>query len=87
MPRLAIGQEVPCFALTEPGAGSDAGSMTSSGEVFEGSDGKLWLRLNWNKRYITLAAKATLLGLAFKCYDPKALIHITNYKRNIKSWC
>ena len=74
LPRLAVGEDVPCFALTEPGAGSDAGAMVSSGEVFLGSDGKPWLRLNWNKRYITLASKATLLGLAFKCYDPNSIL-------------
>jgi acyl-CoA dehydrogenase len=74
LPRLAVGEEIPCFALTEPGAGSDAGAMTSSGEVFLGEDGKPWLRLNWNKRYITLASKATLLGLAFKCYDPENIL-------------
>ncbi len=74
LPRLAVGEEVPCFALTEPGAGSDAGAMVSTGEVFLGSDGKPWLRLNWNKRYITLASKATLLGLAFKCVDPNHIL-------------
>ncbi len=74
LPRLAVGEEIPCFALTEPGAGSDAGAMVSSGEVFLGEDGKPWLRLNWNKRYITLASKATLLGLAFKCYDPNNIL-------------
>ncbi|MDF1839675.1 MAG: acyl-CoA dehydrogenase, partial [Planctomycetota bacterium] len=70
LPRLADGREVPCFALTEPGAGSDAGSIQASGEVFLDEDGELKLRLNWNKRYITLAAVSTLLGLAFKLRDP-----------------
>lgn len=74
LPRLASGDEIPCFALTEPGAGSDAGSITSSGVVFQGDDGKLYLRLNWNKRYITLAAISTLLGLAFKLRDPENLL-------------
>ncbi|MCB9653700.1 MAG: acyl-CoA dehydrogenase [Deltaproteobacteria bacterium] len=74
LPRLARGEEVPCFALTEPGAGSDAGSITSSGEVFRGADGKLYLRLSWNKRYITLAAVSTVLGLAFKLRDPDELL-------------
>jgi acyl-CoA dehydrogenase len=74
LPRLASGDEIPCFALTEPGAGSDAGSITSSGVVFKGDDGKLYLRLNWNKRYITLAAISTLLGLAFKLRDPENLL-------------
>jgi len=74
LPRLAKGLEVPCFALTEPGAGSDAGSMTSHGEVFRGDDGELYLRLTWNKRYITLAAISTVLGLAFKLRDPQNLL-------------
>ncbi|MBK7644721.1 MAG: acyl-CoA dehydrogenase [Planctomycetes bacterium] len=77
LPRLAIGEEVPCFALTEPGAGSDAGSMQSKGIVcrgrFEGKD-VLGMRLTWNKRYITLSSVATLLGLAFKLYDPEKLL-------------
>lgn len=74
LPRLAIGEEIPCFALTEPTAGSDAASLTSRGEVFQGEDGKLYLRLNWKKRYITLGAIATLLGLAFRLYDPENLL-------------
>ncbi|MBD2206592.1 acyl-CoA dehydrogenase [Calothrix sp. FACHB-1219] len=71
LPRLARGEEIPCFALTEPTAGSDAASIKSEGTVFRGDDGKLYLRLNWKKRYITLAAIATLLGLAFKLRDPE----------------
>ncbi len=74
LPRLATGDEIPCFALTEPNAGSDAGSIQSSGVVFKGDDGKLYLRLNWEKRYITLAAIATVLGLAFKLRDPENLL-------------
>lgn len=74
LPRLAAGVEMPCFALTEPNAGSDAGGMTSHGEVFKGEDGELYLKLNWNKRYITLAAISTVLGLAFKLYDPENLL-------------
>lgn len=74
LPRLATGEEIPCFALTEPTAGSDAGSITANGVVFKGQDGKLYLKLNWNKRYITLAAVATLLGLAFKLRDPENLL-------------
>ena len=74
LPRLARGEEMPCFALTEPHAGSDAGSLTSSGEVFRGEDGKLYIRLNWNKRYITLSAVSTVLGLAFKLRDPENLL-------------
>ena len=71
LPRLAVGDEIPCFALTEPNAGSDAGSMQSRGEVFKGDDGKLYMRLNWDKRYITLAAISTVIGLAFKLRDPE----------------
>jgi acyl-CoA dehydrogenase len=74
LPRLASGEEIPAFALTEPGAGSDAGSIASNGTVFKGEDGQLYLRLNWNKRYITLAAIATLLGVAFKLSDPDNLL-------------
>jgi acyl-CoA dehydrogenase len=76
--RLARGQEVPCFALTGPDAGSDAGAIPDYGIVCRGEfDGKkdvLGVRLNWEKRYITLAPKATLLGLAFKLYDPDGLL-------------
>ncbi len=74
LPRLAVGEEMPCFALTEPTAGSDAGSLTASGELFKGDDGKLYVRLNWNKRWITLASISTLLGLAFRLRDPKNLL-------------
>jgi len=74
LPRLAAGEEIPAFALTEPAAGSDAGSISSSGTLFKGDDGKLHIRLNWNKRYITLAAIATLLGVAFKLRDPDNLL-------------
>lgn len=74
LPRLASGDEIPCFALTEPGAGSDAGSLTSSGELFKGQDGKIYVRLNWNKRWITLAAISTILGLAFRLRDPQNLL-------------
>lgn len=71
LPRLAAGVEMPCFALTEPNAGSDAGGMTSDGVVFKNEKGELFLKLNWNKRYITLAAISTVVGLAFKLRDPK----------------
>jgi acyl-CoA dehydrogenase len=74
LPRLASGEEIPCFALTEPHAGSDAASITSHGVVFRGEDGELYLRLNWQKRYITLGAIATLLGLAFRLQDPENLL-------------
>ncbi len=77
LPRLAIGDEVPCFALTNPEAGSDASSIPDYGVVCYGkiNDKKiLGIRLNWEKRYITLAPVATVLGLAFKLYDPDHLL-------------
>jgi acyl-CoA dehydrogenase len=74
LPRLATGEEMPCFALTEPNAGSDAGGMESTGVVFRADDGKLYLKLNWDKRYITLAAISTVIGLAFKMRDPDNLL-------------
>ena len=74
LPRLATGEDLPAFALTEPQAGSDAGAITSNGEVFRGDDGDLYVRLNWQKRYITLAAISTVLGLAFKMKDPDNLL-------------
>jgi acyl-CoA dehydrogenase len=70
LPRLAEGEEMPCFALTEPNAGSDAGAMQSYGEVIKRDDGNLYLKLNWDKRYITLASISTVIGLAFKLRDP-----------------
>ncbi len=80
LPRLATGIDVPCFALTSPTAGSDAASLSDFGIVCRGMhDGKevLGLRLNWNKRYITLGPVATVLGLAFKAYDPDHLLSET----------
>ncbi len=74
LPRLARGEEIPCFALTEPNAGSDAGAIVSDGVVFKGTDGQTYIRLNWNKRYITLAAVSTLVGLAIKLRDPENLL-------------
>jgi acyl-CoA dehydrogenase len=74
LPRLAAGDDIPAFALTEPGAGSDAGSIASNGVLFKDKDGQLSIRLNWNKRYITLAAIATILGVAFKLRDPDNLL-------------
>ncbi len=74
LPKLASGEAVPAFALTEPGAGSDAGAISSTGVVFKGDDGELYLRLNWRKRYITLAAISDVLGLAFKLEDPDELL-------------
>jgi len=77
LPRLASGEEIPCFGLTEPRAGSDAGSLTDSGIVCHGEyQGKqvLGIRLSWEKRYITLAPIATVLGIAFHLYDPDHLL-------------
>src|SRR5450432_3396509 len=77
LPRLADGREIPCFGLTSPEAGSDAASMIDSGIICKGNfEGRevLGLRLNWHKRYITLGPVATLLGLAFKAYDPDHLV-------------
>jgi len=77
LPRLAVGKEIPCFALTEPGAGSDAASGQSRGVVGEGQwNGETitGIYLTFNKRYITLAPVATVVGLAFRLYDPENLI-------------
>ena len=74
LPRLANGQEVPCFALTEPLAGTDAASIRSEGTVFKDKKGTLKIRLNFEKRYITLGGVATLIGLAFQLKDPKKLL-------------
>ncbi|MEX0591335.1 MAG: acyl-CoA dehydrogenase, partial [Xanthobacteraceae bacterium] len=73
LPRLADGREIPCFGLTSPEAGSDAAAMTDKGVVIRTSDG-LAIRLNWHKRYITLGPVATVMGLAFKLYDPDHLL-------------
>jgi acyl-CoA dehydrogenase len=77
LPRLAKGLEMPCFALTGPEAGSDAGSIPDTGTLCRGlHEGRevLGLRVTWNKRYITLAPVATVLGLAFKARDPQRLL-------------
>ncbi|UWZ96366.1 acyl-CoA dehydrogenase FadE [Vibrio splendidus] len=77
LPRLAEGKEIPCFALTSPEAGSDAGSIPDYGIVCKGDwqgEDVLGMRLTWNKRYITLAPVATVLGLAFKLRDPDGLL-------------
>ena len=77
LPRLAVGEEIPCFALTGPDAGSDAGAIPDTGivckDMYLGKE-VLGLRLNWAKRYITLGPVATVLGLAFKAYDPDSLL-------------
>ncbi|MEA1607191.1 acyl-CoA dehydrogenase [Pseudomonas spirodelae] len=77
LPRLASGEDIPCFALTGPLAGSDAGAMPDTGIICKGQwqgEEVIGLRLNWEKRYITLGPVATLLGLAFKAYDPEHLL-------------
>ncbi|MDQ2070848.1 acyl-CoA dehydrogenase [Natronospira bacteriovora] len=81
LPRLARGEEIPCFGLTGPRNGSDAASLTDTGIVCKGE----WqgqevtgIRLNWKKRYITLAPVATVLGLAFRLYDPDHLMGDTD---------
>jgi acyl-CoA dehydrogenase len=77
LPRLARGEEVPCFALTGPRAGSDAASIPDTGIVTRGMwQGRevLGLRLNFSKRYITLAPVATVIGLAFRMFDPERLL-------------
>ncbi|HVS24897.1 MAG TPA: acyl-CoA dehydrogenase, partial [Gammaproteobacteria bacterium] len=77
LPRLASGEEVPCFALTSPRVGSDATAIVDHGVVAKGTyEGReiVGIRLTWDKRYITLAPIATVLGLAFKLYDPEHLI-------------
>ncbi|MDQ1242689.1 MAG: acyl-CoA dehydrogenase, partial [Pseudomonadota bacterium] len=77
LPRLARGEDVPCFALTGPRAGSDAASIPDTGVVCRGTwNGKevVGVRLNFSKRYITLAPIATVIGLAFKLYDPDKLL-------------
>ncbi|WP_040500565.1 acyl-CoA dehydrogenase [Henriciella marina] len=77
LPRLARGEEIPCFALTGVEAGSDASAMTATGVVCEGEwegEKTLGIRLNWEKRYTTLGPVATLIGLAFKLQDPDGLL-------------
>ena len=77
LPRLAKGDEVPCFSLTGPTSGSDAATMRDIGYVARGThDGKdtLGIRLSWDKRYITLGPNATLVGLAFRLFDPQNLL-------------
>jgi acyl-CoA dehydrogenase len=77
LPRLAKGEEIPCFALTSPVAGSDAGAIADRGIVCHGQhQGKevLGFKVTWDKRYITLGPVATVLGVAFKAYDPDGLL-------------
>ena len=77
LPRLASGEEIPCFALTGPEAGSDAAATQSVGVVcrdFYRGEEALGIRLNWRKRYITLGPVATVIGLAFRLRDPDGLL-------------
>ena len=84
LPRLAKGADIPCFALTSPSAGSDAGGIPDFGVVTRGSytdphtgerhEDVLGVRVSWEKRWITLAPVATVLGLAFKMFDPEGLL-------------
>jgi acyl-CoA dehydrogenase len=87
LPRLAAGKEIPCFALTSPVAGSDAGAIPDKGIVCMGDwngEQVLGLKVTWNKRYITLAPVATLIGLAIKVYDTEGLL---GDKENIGVTC
>jgi acyl-CoA dehydrogenase len=87
LPRLASGEEIPCFALTNPDAGSDAASIPDRGIVCEREcQGKptLGILLNWNKRYITLCPIATVMGLAFHLLDPE---HLLGDKEDIGVTC
>jgi acyl-CoA dehydrogenase len=77
LPRLARGEEIPCFALTGPEAGSDAASIPDQGIVcyrHVNDELTLGIELNWNKRYITLCPVATVIGLAFRLFDPDNLL-------------
>ncbi len=71
LPKLATGEHMPCFALTEPTAGSDAGGLRSRGTVYRTADGALRMRLNFAKRYTSLATVSTVIGLAFQLDDPE----------------
>lgn len=74
LPRLAVGEYIPCFGLTEPTAGSDAASIKAEGEAFRDADGVIRIRLDFRKRYITLAPVANLISLAFSLRDPQNLL-------------
>ena len=74
LPKLARGEYIPCFGLTEPTAGSDAASIRAEGLAFRDADGEVKIRLNFRKRYITLAPVANLISLAFSLQDPQDLL-------------
>jgi acyl-CoA dehydrogenase len=75
LPRLARGDEIPCFSLTGPTSGSDAATMRDIGVVTRAEHGDVvGFRLSWDKRYITLGPKATLVGLAFRAFDPENIL-------------
>jgi acyl-CoA dehydrogenase len=74
LPKLANGEYVPCFGLTEQTAGSDAASIKARGEVFKDSDGEIKIKLNFRKRYITLAPIANLATIACRLFDPQNLL-------------
>jgi acyl-CoA dehydrogenase len=87
LPRLACGDEIPCFALTSPTVGSDAASISDTGIVCRGQyEGRevIGIRLNFSKRYITLAPVATVVGLAFRMFDPE---HLLGDKEDIGITC
>jgi len=74
LPRLSDGRDIPCFALTEPEAGSDATAIQSEGVVFKDEEGAVKIKLNFEKRYITLSSIATVIGLAFVLKDPENIL-------------
>lgn len=74
LPKLANGEMIPCFALTEPSAGSDAASIKADALVFKDDDGEIKLKLNFRKRYITLAPVADIVSLAAVVRDPENLL-------------
>jgi acyl-CoA dehydrogenase len=87
LPRLARGEDIPCFALTGPRAGSDAASIPDTGVICKGQWGGeevVGIKLNFSKRYITLAPVATVIGLAFRLYDPQ---HLMGDKQDLGITC
>ena len=82
LPRLASGDDIPCLAVTGPMSGSDAAAMRDIGTVvrgkYQGAD-VLSIRISWDKRFITLAPDATLIGVAFHLFDPENLLVCASY--------